>query len=66
MREIDLLVEHLDTDDDPELWRAALGYIVSEAEVGSRVPAEVGRCSYWLRPHSTRWKADGGFVCTTG
>jgi hypothetical protein len=55
----------LDEGDDPELWRVAVGYVLAEADE-SITTAEVGRCSHWLCPHSTRWKADGGFAWPTG
>lgn len=31
-----------------------------------RVVTRLGRCSRWLRPHQTRWTADGGFAWPTG
>ena len=60
------LAGHLDQDDDPNLWRAALRYILAEIEPGPSLLVEVGRCSHWLRPHQARWKADGGFALPTG
>jgi hypothetical protein len=65
--------EHLAVDDDPCLWEAAIDEILTDAEFLCRggniarvVLAELGRCSHWLRPHQTRWTADGGFAWPTG
>lgn len=51
--------DQLDTDDDPELWKAALNRILVEVEKKPDVLVEVGRCSHWLRPHQSTWTADG-------
>jgi hypothetical protein len=56
----------LDEDDDPELWQVALRHVLAECETVSDVLVEVGRCSHWLRPHQSRWTADGGFAWPTG
>jgi hypothetical protein len=66
MQNPDRLAECLNADDDPELWRAALCYILTEVSTGPEVLVEVGRCSHWLRPHQTRWTADGGFAWPAG
>jgi hypothetical protein len=64
--------QRLDTGDDPDLWRVALPFILSElialtpAGIRSNLGAEVGRCSHWLRPHQARWPADGGFAAPLG
>jgi len=67
------LLARLGQEDDPELWQAVLSCVYPDAdalaaEVGGhyQVVTEVGRCSHWLRPHQTRWKADGGFAWPTG
>jgi hypothetical protein len=66
------LCEHLAPDDDLALWEAAVDHILGDAEFLLRVPvrqgvlAEVGRCSHWLRPHQSRWAADGGFAWPCG
>jgi hypothetical protein len=67
------LVPLLAADDDPDLWRAVLDAVLRDARVvcrlappGWTVVAGVGRCSHWLRPHQTRWTADGGFAWPTG
>lgn len=66
MLTFDWLTEHLDQDDDPALWRVALSYILTEIEPVPNCLVEIGRCSRWLRPHQTRWTADGGFACPAG
>jgi hypothetical protein len=66
MQNPDRLAECLNADDDPELWRVALGCILAEAPTRPDIQIEVGRCSHWLRPHQSRWTADGGFAWPTG
>jgi len=66
MLAMDGWAEHLDHEDDPDFWRFALRYILSEIAQGPGVLIEVGRCSHWLRPHQTRWTAGGGFAWPTG
>jgi hypothetical protein len=68
-----LLGERLDRTDDPELWTCAVNAVLADATAlclatanPRRITAEVGRCSHWLRPHQTRWTADGGFAWPTG
>ena len=68
-----LLGERLDRADDPELWACAVNAVLADATAlclaaagAGRITAEVGRCSHWLRPHQTRWTADGGFALPTG
>ena len=58
--------ELLDLNDDAEFWQVALNHILSEVEKDTQVFVEVGRCSHWLRPHQSRWTADGGFAWPTG
>ena|GEM_PF-1491488 len=60
-------------DDDPELWRAVVNGVYSDAQVlcrlvprGWSIVTQLGRCSHWLRPHQTRWTADGGFAWPSG
>jgi hypothetical protein len=69
----ELVIDNLTSDDDPALWEQVLKVVI--AEFNSRleeVPAktlkfiEIGACSHWLRPHQTRWKADGGFAWPSG
>lgn len=59
-------IRRFDADDDPELWRVALGYILAKAPAMPDVLAEIGQCSHWLRPHRSRWTADGGFAWPSG
>ncbi len=60
-------------DDDPTLWAAVVNAVYADAHAlcraaagGVRVFTRLGRCSHWLRPHQTRWTADGGFAWPTG
>ena len=60
-------------DDDPSLWEVAINFIFHEAAFLARcapdstlISATVGCCSHWLRPHQTRWTADGGFAWPSG
>ena len=61
-----LFSEFLDEDDDAELWRVALNHILVEVDKKPGILIHVGRCSHWLRPHQSRWTADGGFAWPTG
>jgi len=68
-----LLRERLDSADDPELWACAINAVMRDATALCRaaaswtpITAEIGRCSHWLRPHQSRWTADGGFAWPTG
>lgn len=64
--------ERLSAEDDPALWEQVLKILAEEASIleavtdGSRLYAEVGVCSHWLRPHQTRWTAAGGFAWPVG
>jgi hypothetical protein len=66
------VMSRLTGEDDPAFWEVALNDIFAEADVlcgkagGEPVLAQVGSCSHWLRPHQTRWTADGGFAWPTG
>ncbi len=60
------LLEKLDVEDDPDLWRVVLVKILSDVQPMRGLTVEVGRCSHWLRPHQTRWTADGGFAAPLG
>jgi hypothetical protein len=62
----DAVLRHMRPADDFDLWRAALGHILAEFSPSPGALVEVGRCSHWLRPHQTRWTADGGFAWPTG
>lgn len=59
-------------NDDRDLWIYALGVLLHDAEYdisqgkGRAVWIELGACSHWLRPHQTRWTADGGFAYPAG
>ena len=60
-------------DDDPALWRVALGVLAdelaqrqAEESRGSVCAMVVGACSHWVRPHNSRWNAAGGFVYPDG
>jgi hypothetical protein len=65
--------QHLCEDDDPTLWESAVNLIFHEASFLARcasdttsIAAIIGCCSHWLRPHQTRWTADGGFAWPSG
>src|SRR5258706_14375081 len=65
---LDFIKGHLTADDDPDLWRVVLETVFVDLAVIQTEPAlvEIGCCSHWLRPHQTRWTADGGFAWPTG
>ena len=66
------LKERLSAEDDPALWEQVLKILGEDASTlkavtdGSKLYAEVGVCSHWLRPHQTRWTAGGGFAWPSG
>jgi hypothetical protein len=62
----DAVIEHLNDQDDPDMWRIALDTILSDLVAEPGMVVEVGACSHWLRPHQSRWSADGGFALPTG
>jgi hypothetical protein len=61
-----LLLRHLRWHDDPELWRAVTDHVLGQLGKTAGTLVHIGCCSHWLRPHQTRWRADGGFVWPTG
>ena len=63
---IDAIREYLTAEDDPALWAVVLGHITATLDKAPGVRVEVGRCSHWLRPHQSRWTADGGFAWPFG
>lgn len=56
----------LGSEDDPELWQVAVQHILAQLTPVPGMLVELGRCSHWLRPHQTRWTADGGFAWPSG
>ncbi|MBW3539282.1 MAG: hypothetical protein KY476_03355 [Planctomycetes bacterium] len=70
------LTSLLDADDDVDLWKAAVGHIIGDAQyLTARIAdkkvvvlVRIGRCSHWLRPHQSWWvaDADGGFAAPVG
>jgi len=69
-----LFEEYISVQDDPRFWSGAIPEVL-DACIGpkhlwaNKVPvvfAMVGACANWLRPHQTRWTADGGFAWPAG
>jgi hypothetical protein len=67
------ILPHLGVGDDRVFWEAAIDVIFRDADFLCRrqdrrdvIVAQVGACSHWLRPHQTRWTADGGFAWPIG
>jgi hypothetical protein len=64
------LEERLSAEDDPALWTQVLKTVAEDAStldnISSKLYAEVGACSHWVRPHQTRWTAAGGFAFPIG
>ncbi len=65
--------ENLSEEDDPELWSFVMGCLAEDlkfqdCDLKSMHPIylRLGLCRHWLRPHQTRWTADGGFAWPTG
>ena len=62
---------HLTDDDDPDLWDVATNTILNEATLLYRdthedIYSQVGCCRHWVRPHQSRWLADGSFALPFG
>jgi hypothetical protein len=69
----ELILSRTNSHDDADFWRTALATLlhdaqadIAEAPSKADVYAQIGACSHWLRPHQTRWTADGGFAYPTG
>jgi hypothetical protein len=67
------ILPHLGVEDDQGFWQVAINNIFRDADLLCRrtnrqsvIVARVGACSHWLRPHQSRWTADGGFAWPTG
>ena len=68
------IVEHLTTDDDPDLWAAAIEGVLGDAtflcersEGETPVYVRVGCCSHWLSPHNNgSWLKDARFAWPSG
>lgn len=61
----------LTDEDDPALWDVATNTILANAGLRGDntklgVFAQVGSCRHWIRPHGSRWLADGGFAAPFG
>jgi hypothetical protein len=59
------------TNDDPALWDVATNAILADAALTGReakddVFVQIGSCRHWIRPHQSRWIADGGFAAPFG
>jgi hypothetical protein len=65
------IAAHLTHDDDPVLWDVATNSILADAAAICRdakddVFVQIGSCRHWIRPHQSRWIADGGFASPFG
>jgi hypothetical protein len=60
------ILARLDSEDDADLWRRVIATILGDVVQADDYVITIGRCSHWLRPHQTRWTADGGFAWPTG
>lgn len=60
------VLARLDSDDDPELWQYVIATVLGDVVGIDEYVISIGRCSHWLRPHQTRWGADGGFAWPSG
>src|SRR5882724_1515909 len=60
------IAAQLTDDDDPALWDVATNTILADAALTGRdtkddVFVQIGSCRHWIRPHGSRWVADGEF-----
>ena len=65
------IAEHLTAEDDPVLWDLATNTILTDAaqlaqDADEAIFSQVGCCRHWIRPHQSRWTADGGFAWPMG
>lgn len=65
------LVVQLTHDDDSALWDVATNTILADIALTGRdakqdVFVQIGSCRHWIRPHQSRWMADGGFAAPFG
>lgn len=68
------MFEHkLNNEDDLRLWNEVLhclsedtALMLSESSWKGKIHLRIGACSHWLRPHQTRWTANGGFAWPSG
>ncbi len=65
--------EKLSEEDDPMLWRFLMECLTGDLRLQLQgfkykhpLYLKIGCCSHWLRPHQTRWTADGGFAWPSG
>jgi hypothetical protein len=63
---LDSFIKHLTADDDPACWQVVLETVLADVDKQPGILVEVGCCSHWLRPHGSRWSADGGFALPEG
>lgn len=68
-----IIENHLNKEDDSMLWVEVLNCLsedttsmLSESKWRGQIYLTIGACSHWLRPHQTRWKANGGFAWPSG
>ena len=60
------IVAQLTEDDDPALWDVATNTILADASLTGRdakddLFVQIGSCRHWIRPHGSRWAAEGEF-----
>jgi hypothetical protein len=60
------IAAQLTDEDDPALWDVATNTILADAALTGReakddVFVQIGSCRHWIRPHGSRWAADGEF-----
>ncbi len=65
------IAAQLTNDDDPALWDVVTNTILADAashccDAKDDVFAQIGCCRHWIRPHQSRWTADGGFASPFG
>lgn len=65
------IAAQLDSTDDPGLWDVDVNTILADAaqmgrETHEVIFARVGCCRHWIRPHQSRWTAEGGFAWPFG
>jgi hypothetical protein len=65
------IAAQLTDEDDPALWDVATNTILADAALTGGnakddVFVQIGSCRHWIRPHQSRWIADGGSAAPFG
>src|SRR5262249_54949789 len=65
------IAAQLTNDDDPALWDVVMNTILADTvstgqDAKQDIFTQIGCCRHGVRPHQSRWMADGGFAAPFG